>query len=314
MRLFNRPSRYLVFWLVLLGWLGLPSWAAEPQPVSDPEVPEALRPWIPWVLDNEDRRGCPVDPAVMGKAAGDSGPAAAARLCAWPGRLYLDLDARGGLFTQSWEVYAESWVPLPGDSEIWPQDLRSDDSPIPAVLHEGVPAVKLAPGTHAINGRFEWASPPEGLTLPQEAGLLSLVIDGVEVPVPRVERGGRLWIGNPNAAGAGEDEDRLAIDVFRQIGDDLPLRVTTRLELDVAGRARVLSIGPALLRGGVPLRLQSPLPARLDQDGRLQLQVRPGSWVVELESYHAGDVTALGAVGGRAALARSGGLVLRRAA
>ncbi|MBS1203000.1 MAG: hypothetical protein H6R22_1509, partial [Chromatiaceae bacterium] len=297
MRPIIRRSWFPFFWLALLVAPGLPAWAAAPPAVTDSLVPETLRPWIPWVLEREDHRGCPLDPAAVGKpagVAGTAGTAAAPRLCAWPGRLYLDLDGRGGLFAQSWEVYAESWVPLPGDAEIWPQDTRSDDTPVAVVQHDGAPAVKLAPGTHAISGRFAWSSPPEGLTVPAETGLLSLVIDGVEVPVPRVERGGRLWIGDPKAAGTGEEEDRLGIEVFRQIDDALPLRVTTRLKLDVAGRARVLSIGPALLPGGVPLRLQSPVPARLDQDGTLQLQVRPGSWVVELEAHHPGDVTELG--------------------
>jgi hypothetical protein len=41
------------------------------------------------------------------------------------------------------------------------------------------------------------------------------------------------------------------------------------------------------------LAVESPLPARLDADGLLQLQVRPGTWAVELESYHPNDVTDL---------------------
>lgn len=257
---------------------------------DDAWVPAVLRPWIPWVLGDEDRRACPLDPQTLTKPAA---PAAVdARQCAWPGRLYLDLDAHGGRFAQHWELYAESWVPLPGDGATWPQETRSGQTPVPVVLREGAPALKLPPGSHAISGRFSWQSPPEGLTLPPDTGLVALMIDGAPVPMPRVERGGRLWIGDPKAAG-GEDEDRLAIQVFRKIDDDLPLRVTTRLELDVAGRARVLAIGPVLLPGGVPLRLESLLPARLDQGGRIQLQVRPGHWVVEIEAHHPGDVMAL---------------------
>ena len=35
--------------------------------------------------------------------------------CVWPERLTLDVDSRGGSFSQRWQVYAESWVRLPGD-------------------------------------------------------------------------------------------------------------------------------------------------------------------------------------------------------
>jgi hypothetical protein len=205
----------------------------------------------------------------------------------------LDLSSQGGRFAQRWQVYAESWVPLPGDAEVWPQDTAVDDGPLAVVLREGRPAVKLPPGEHAVNGRFDWAQRPEGLPLPPETGLVSLVLDGEPLVAPRRERDGRLWLGDPGQARRGEEADRLGIQVYRRIDDDLPLRLTTRLELEVAGRARLVTLGPVLLYGGIPLRVESPIPSRLDADGRLQLQVRPGSWVVELEAQHPGQVETL---------------------
>lgn len=52
------------------------------------QVPDTLKPWIPWVMEGEDRRECPL---TMG--GGDY-------LCAWPGRLDLDIDRSGALFAQ----------------------------------------------------------------------------------------------------------------------------------------------------------------------------------------------------------------------
>ncbi len=264
-------------------------WAALPA-AAGPAVPDALVPWVPWVLHPLDRRACPVASAL---SPDGSDAADAARVCAWPGRLDLALSPVGGTFSQVWQVYADSWVPLPGDRDAWPQDVRDGDQPLPSVLRAGVPSVKLSPGRHAIGGRFEWQGLPDGLTVPAEIGLLSLTLDGVPVPVPRVDRGGRLWLGEGGDPAPAQEGDRLGLTVYRRIDDDLPLRATTRLELAVSGRARQMHIGSALLPGGLPLRIQSPLPARLDPDGGLWVQARPGNWVVELAAQHPGSVSEL---------------------
>ena len=52
-------------------------------------------------------------------------------------------------------------------------------------------------------------------------------------------------------------------------------------------------IGPALLPGFTATWLQSPLPVRLEADGRLRVQLRPGDWTVDLGARSAGPVEAL---------------------
>ncbi|WP_295443087.1 hypothetical protein [uncultured Thiodictyon sp.] len=256
---------------------------AGPVAVATPAIPPELSSWVPWVLHPQDERSCP----VRAGSADDQ-----TRLCAWPGRLALDLTPRGGTFTQHWELAAATWAGLPGDPEHWPQEVRDADAPVPVVLHDGAPAVKLAAGAHRLTGRFQWSSTPDGLTLPAQTGLLTLLLDGAAVPFPRLDRGGRLWLGDPAATNALEG-DRLALQVYRRIDDDLPLQVTTRLELDVAGGARQVLIGPMLLPGTTGLRLESPLPARLDADGALRVQVRPGHWVLSVGAQVGGAVGAL---------------------
>jgi len=245
------------------------------------QVPDSLLPWIPWVLEGEDRRDCPL--------AGSGGES----LCAWPGRLDLDLDRGGGLFAQRWRVYAQSWVPLPGDAEYWPQDVRAGTRPAAVVARDGVPSVKLEPGEHALSGRFQWTARPQGIALPPSTGMIKLRLDGEEIAFPRVARDGRLWLGEGPGGDAGAAADSLSLQVFRRVEDDIPLRVVTRLELDVAGRSRELALGPVLLGGGIPLGLESPLPARLEPDGALRLQVRPGRWSVEATERHPGPVAEL---------------------
>ncbi len=249
---------------------------------TESQVPDLLKPWIPWVLEGDDRRDCPL--------SGDG----AERMCVWPGRLHLDLDDAGGLFAQRWRVYAQSWVPLPGSTDQWPQDVRLGADAAAVVEHQGAPAVRLDPGDHAISGRFVWDRTPDGLAIPPATGLVVLLLNGEEVRFPRYESDGRLWLGAGGGEAAGAEPDSLGLEVYRRIEDDNPLLVSTRLDMDVAGRARELALGPVLLAGGIALRLDSPLPARLEPDGHLRVQVRPGHWVVEVTAHHAGPLSDLG--------------------
>jgi hypothetical protein len=90
--------------LLLLAALAISPLVAGVQPET--YAPDSLKEWIPWVLQGEDQRDCPLVSAPGDKSA--------ERLCAWPGRLHLDLDKAGGLFAQRWRIYARGWVPLPG--------------------------------------------------------------------------------------------------------------------------------------------------------------------------------------------------------
>lgn len=250
-----------------------------------PAVPAALQPWIPWVLEGgpegQDQRLCPIDP-------GDG-----ARLCAWPGRLDLMLSGEGGTFAQVWQVLAESSVPLPGDADAWPLGVETDGVALPVVEHDGRPTVTLAAGVHRVTGRFVWDRSPDALLIPPMVGLVALVRDGLAVPTPRLDRTNRLWLGDPTGSETERSGDRLSLEVYRRLQDSLPLEVLTRLQLEVSGGAREVRLGPVLLPGGIPLRIDSPLPARLEEDGMLRVQVRPGRWVLDVVEHHQGDVSEL---------------------
>jgi len=92
---------------------------------------------------------------------------------------------------------------------------------------------------------------------------------------------------------ASTEESRLDVVVHRRVIDDIPLQLVTRVELKVAGPGREMLLGRALPDGFVPLSLASPLPSRLEPDGHLRVQVRPGTWVLELAARHEGPVSAL---------------------
>lgn len=262
---------------VLLLSFGALSAAAEP--LARESVPEPLRPWIDWVLRGHEREQCPF------LHAGDQ------RVCVWPSRLALVLDASGGRFEQELRVYQPSWAPLPGDAEHWPESVRLGDAPVPVVEHDGRPALRLGPGTHRVSGRLVWSVLPRLLGVPPETGLVQLELEGRPVAFPDRDEQGRLWLRaeRPSTADVG---DRVELHIHRYVTDSIPLRLATRIELGVAGQSRELTLGPALPPGFVPLALDGPLPARFE-DGLLRVQVRPGRYVLELEARHEGPVSVL---------------------
>ena len=257
--------------------LSLSGFAAQPD-----AIPGSLEPWVPWVLDGKDERDCPLLPQGAGE-----------RLCAWPGRLYLSLEGDGAVFVQRWQLFADAWVPLPGDEAHWPMAAYAKDAPVPVTKHGGVPAVHLERGDWTVNGFFSWSTPPQMLAVPGVTALVSLSRDGESVEHPRRERDGRLWLRNAAAPSEPAERDAVRLQVSRLVDDGVPLRVSTRLDLHVSGRDRMLDLGSAVLPGGRPLSLSSPLPARLEPDGSLRLQLRPGHWQLDLSEVHADPVAQL---------------------
>lgn len=251
--------------------------AAPPKPE---ELPAALRDWGPWVLHDVKDATCPF---LHGSDT---------RACAWPGRLELKLDDAGGRFTQSFKVYREAWLPLPGEAKRWPQGVQVDGRPAVVVpdAETGRPAVLLAAGEHTVTGAFAWDALPEALEIPPDTGLLTLAVKGAAVALPNRDGEGRVFL----QRGATQAEtDRVELDVHRRVTDDIPLVLATRLTLKVSGKSREVLLGRALPDGFVPMSLSSPLPVRVEPDGKLRLQVRPGTWVLQLDARHDGPVAAL---------------------
>ncbi|MBL8935432.1 MAG: hypothetical protein JNM69_12830 [Archangium sp.] len=263
--------------LLLLSAL-LVSAVASAAPPSD-ELPAALRDWSGWVLHGEKQVGCPF---VNGSEV---------RLCAWPAQLTLSLDDKGGTFSQRFRIYREAFLTLPGDTKHWPQNVKVDGKAAIVVPgNDGLPTVKLGIGERTVTGDFSWDTLPEALLVPPATGLVALKLKGTDVLLPNRDAEGRVFL---QKEGAAQEAENLDITVHRQLVDDIPARLITQVSLQISGKSREVVLGRALPAGFSPMSLTSALPVRLESDGKLRLQVRPGSFVIELVARSEGPITTL---------------------
>ena len=270
------------FLALLLGGLLLLG-QAQAAPLNPGQVPGPLQDWAAWVLWNDPSHACP-------RLTGDT----QTRPCVWPAILRLALDAAGGTFSLEVETFADQPVPLPGDGDHWPLAMMAKDQPVPVVSHQGRPVVWLPPGQHSLGGRFLWDRLPTALTLPPRLALVELRIDGAPLPFPAVNDQGQIWLSasGPTSPLAATPEDSLRLQVFRRLEEGVPMRLSSRLVFDIAGSPREIVLPATLPEGAIPMAIQSPLAARLDPDGRLLLQARPGRWVLDIQARYAGDRSA----------------------
>ncbi|MCB1619138.1 MAG: hypothetical protein KDI44_00210 [Thiothrix sp.] len=255
--------------------LPLSLWAV---PLERAQVPEPLKPWVDWVLQDETTLDCPwqFDAEV--------------RQCSWPSTLELHLNEKGGTFRQQWQVFGEVLVQLPGDSTHWPQNVRNDDNQALLVqARDGVPQVRLAAGPHVIQGEFSWDKLPRTLAVTPASGLVSLQVNSQPVAHPNFNAQGQLWLMAGDNTEVAQDD--LDVQVFRKVLDSHPVEVLTSIRLRVSGKQRNAVLAPVLLDGMIPLRIESSLPTRLDGRQGLQVQLRPGEWTLEISGRAVGDQT-----------------------
>ena len=128
---------------------------------------------------------------------------------------------------------AKTWVPLPGDADVWPFDVRTGDQPVAVVARDGTPSVQLPAGEHSLSGAFVWEEMPQQIAIPAQIGVLSLEVDGQEVAIPNWDAEGDVWL--KRLRGEIADEDLLGKQVYRVVEDGIPVWLRTEIELTVSG-------------------------------------------------------------------------------
>lgn len=247
-----------------------------------PHVPALLQPWVDWVLhDKEEQLACipQYNDANIYQ-------------CNWPSELDVALNDKGGDFSQSWLVHHESWVALPGNSGQWPQNVQVDGESQIIIQQNKAPKIQLQLGYHMITGRFTWPRLPEYLQIPAGSALVSLTVNNEKMAFPNLDASGRLWL--KRIPIDEKIENRLKIESFRLIDDSIPSRVLLYFTLDVAGSAREITLGPLYdPEKFTPLSLDSPLPAKLEQNAKMLVRLRPGRYSLSLNLRHTGPLLEL---------------------
>lgn len=254
--------------------------AAQAQtPATQAPVPKELEGWQSWVQYGQEFRRCP-------HFANTDGSRESYRICAWPGRLNLEITQIGGRFTQTWVSFSDAWIPLPGGVEHWPSAATVNGAAAAVVVRDGIPQIRVTAGTYTIAGRFTWTKRPESLPVPAQTGLVTLMLDGHRAE--QVDRpDGAVWLGKRPE---GEAAPQLEVQVYRLLSDGSPATLDTRLNLQVAGGAREATLPNVFPAGFQPMSLDSELPARIDPDGQLRVQVRAGSWTITVKERAAEDL------------------------
>ena len=139
-----------------------------------------------------------------------------------------------------------------------------------------------------------WREMPEVIRIPASSGLIKLYINDNPVASPVLDKKGRLWL--QKRVQKVDKENRLAMRIFRLLDDQIPLTITSHLQLAISGQAREENLPGVLLKDAIPMALNSPLPARIGPQGQLMLQARPGRWTIQIISRQPEPVEKIGPV------------------
>lgn len=269
MNVFGKLSAWFVFCIALLQ-VGM----AQGQPQ---EVPEALQAWQDWATWDVKHRDCPTPYN-----------SATEHICFWPSSLSLSADQKSGSWQVTLTVFAETWVPLPRSADIWPTNVRAGDQLVPVVERQGKPAVHLPAGVHQLSGTLAWEEMPQRIAIPKEIGILSLVVEGQPVPMPKWDASGNVWLKRLRAEPA--DKNQLTAKVYRVVEDGIPVWLRTDIELTVSGKSREEQLGWILPEGWKLSLVESPIPVAVNDRGLVKAQVRAGTWTVSIHAFRATDV------------------------
>lgn len=273
--------RLLTFVATVFGFVAvLASSSQAAQPKVD--IPQDLEPWKKWVLYDNGQRQCPF---LYNQAQ---------YLCHFIGHLSLDATDHDIHFEQSIKVYNEGWVNLPGNNDYWPEEVMHNNKNLSVRQRGNIPSIHLTPGQYLIKGVIRWHEIPRILPIPQTTGLIALRINNARVSPTTLESPGQLLLGKAINSTSETPENALTVKVFRLITDTIPMTVTTQVHVDVSGEEREISLGQFLLQDFTPQTFNSPLPARIENNGNLRIQLKPGSWQITLVARSQGQPENLG--------------------
>ncbi|MFV0477959.1 MAG: hypothetical protein ACK5ME_09000 [Parahaliea sp.] len=200
--------------------------------------------------------------------------------CIWPGHLRIKADKQGATFEYEVSVYRNgTMTALPGDSRYWPQQVLLAHEAAPVIDRDGLPYLLLNKGQHRVSGSIVWAKKPAQLRIPATIALLDIQSDGRPLMADR--RGDHILLSGETVQTT-QGQNGLSIEVYRRLDDGIPMMLTTQIQLAVSGAPREVRFGSVLPEGLTAVSINSHLPARLEPDGSMRAQLKPGEHTISV--------------------------------
>ena len=244
-------------------------------------VPDELKPWVDWVLHDQDLIDCPYDAQGGGQVG-----------CVWIREIEVNVRRNaptGASFRIDAYAFVDSSVFLPTSNAHKPHNVLLNGEPATLGGGNHTPRVGLPAGPHEITGELTWGleEEPEFLNM-ERAALVTLSVDTEGRVRPFLDKDHmRLWLTRTMELGGETDEflaDTLGVKVFRHLVDGLPQLLTTYIELAAGGRPRVVELGKVVSDEFSLIALRSQIPANIDDDGVLSVLVSRGENTVVIAS------------------------------
>ncbi|PIE41629.1 MAG: hypothetical protein CSA49_02465 [Gammaproteobacteria bacterium] len=249
------------------------------QPEFAETLPKPLKPWVDWVLYDQPGHECPFKAKNPAK-----------KQCLWPSYVMLEATDRHLDFQMRSHSFAAGWLTLPGGNGYWPTNVFVNGKKQMVVSKNQRPALYMPAGRYQISGRLLWERVPASILIPKNTGLVALSVNNHSIPLPRRDHNGRVWLVEQKLAKHADAEDKLGISVYRHLQDGIPFVMETQVKLEVSGNPREALLGVAQLPGYELMSVNSPLPARIEKNGRLRVQLRPGSWTLNIRTRAVSDM------------------------
>lgn len=257
----------------------IPQAYAEDVPAKEKwrnNIPTVLQEWIPWVTREVDQKQ---------KDCLSRVDAPATRLCLWVPKLDLSLTDTGAEASLVIATDAEREIALlPGSKTIWPYKVLIDNVAQPILSKNGVPAISLKRGAYLVRASYRWKQMPGSFPAPKKTALLSLRVNGKKIDFPKRQANGAIWTQRKSIVKeATQANDRIEVEVYRHLIDEIPQRIETVISMRVSGKTREVLFSRYAFLGKI-YKIQSPLPIQTNA-AKLAVQVRPGTWTIQVDTW-----------------------------
>lgn len=236
-------------------------------------VPPSLAEWKQWILDKYPLLHCP-----------ESMQDSTVKYCTWISQLDMQVGERSADFEMIVTVFTQSIVTLPGDTIFWPIDTKANGKVVPVIRNrDSYPAVFLDKGQWTIAGTLRWESRPLSVKIPAGAAIVNTVSENGKTIETEIDNEGILRF--RDAGTIVKDSiatDNVDVRVYRKLKDGCPMYLNTVVKLSVSGKDRETQLGRFLPENAALVYLHSSLPASIEKNGNLRVQLRSGTWDIAM--------------------------------